>query len=353
MNRLGLALSGGGFRAVLYHLGLIRFLRDAEILPRVTHISAVSGGSIIGAHLVLNWDRYNGSPHEFETAASELISFVRLDVRNRIARRIPLCLPVIWARRLLGRSNRKLSPAGLLEYHYKTYLYGDTSLFELPKRPELHMLATNLSEGCLCSFNRNGLLMMHRQARARRSHRANPRRAGHGADGRHRLVGFPRVLPAGRTHRRGRRRDRRRVRPAVIHRRWRIRQPRRPDVPLPGTAAPGGDSPVLRRLPRFSSRRRGIVRGRQVQRGNAVSPARSDHGGCLQPTGPVVADQRGAVWRGRPPAYQRAWAVWKPDSLAVVQARGRATATVRKSCCPFSGTFCVTTSYNASRSSPG
>jgi len=72
MNRLGLALSGGGFRAVLYHLGLVRFLRDAGILPRVTHISAVSGGSIIGAHLVLNWDRYNGSPHEFETAASEL-----------------------------------------------------------------------------------------------------------------------------------------------------------------------------------------------------------------------------------------------------------------------------------------
>ena len=31
MNRLGLALSGGGIRAVLYHLGLIRFLRDAEI----------------------------------------------------------------------------------------------------------------------------------------------------------------------------------------------------------------------------------------------------------------------------------------------------------------------------------
>ena len=58
---------------------------------------------------------------------------------------------------------RKLAPAGLLEYHYKTYLYGDTSLFELPERPELHMLATNLSEGCLCSFNRNGLLMMHRQ----------------------------------------------------------------------------------------------------------------------------------------------------------------------------------------------
>ena len=75
----------------------------------------------------------------------------------------PCASPLIWPRRLFGLSNRKLTPTGLLEYHYKKYLYGDTSLFELPQRPELHMLATNLSEGCLCSFNRNGLLMMHRQ----------------------------------------------------------------------------------------------------------------------------------------------------------------------------------------------
>jgi hypothetical protein len=38
MNKIGLALSGGGFRASLYHLGLLRFLRDASVLSRVTHI---------------------------------------------------------------------------------------------------------------------------------------------------------------------------------------------------------------------------------------------------------------------------------------------------------------------------
>jgi predicted acylesterase/phospholipase RssA len=164
MNRFGLALSGGGFRAALYHLGLVRFLRDAGILPRVTHISSVSGGSIFAAHLVLNWDRYNGSPNEFDAAASEILSFVRLDVRNRIFRRFPLGLPVLGLRRLLGLSSRKLTRTGLLEYQYEKHLLGDTSLFELPERPELHILATNLSEGCLCSFNRNGLLMMHRQS---------------------------------------------------------------------------------------------------------------------------------------------------------------------------------------------
>src|SRR6185436_14309138 len=83
MKRIGLALSGGGFRASLYHLGLVRFLRDAGILPQVTHITSVSGGSIMAAHLVLNWGRYNGSPGEFDAAAAEFLAFMRLDVRNR------------------------------------------------------------------------------------------------------------------------------------------------------------------------------------------------------------------------------------------------------------------------------
>src|ERR1700756_4610042 len=123
MNRLGLALSGGGFRASLYHLGLVRFLRDAGILPRVTHITAVSGGSIFAAHLVLNWDRYNGSPAEFDAAAAGVLPFVRLDVRNRILRRYPLTLPLAWPRRVVGRSNRRLTRTGLLESHYEKYLF--------------------------------------------------------------------------------------------------------------------------------------------------------------------------------------------------------------------------------------
>jgi predicted acylesterase/phospholipase RssA len=164
MKNLGLALSGGGFRASLYHLGLVRFLRDAGILSRVSQITSVSGGSIFAAHLALNWGRYNGSPEDFEAAASELIAFVQLDVRNRILRRFPLTLPLRWLRWPLGLPTRKLSRTGLLEYHYEKFLYGDTSLFELPEQPRLHILATNLSEGCLCAFSRDGLLMMRRRA---------------------------------------------------------------------------------------------------------------------------------------------------------------------------------------------
>src|SRR5262252_10344406 len=104
--KIGLALSGGGFRATLYHLGLVRFLRDAGLLANVSHISAVSGGSIFAAHLGLNWGRYTGSPSEFDAAASEVLAFVRLDVRNRIVRRFPLAIPLRMLRRLVGRSNR-------------------------------------------------------------------------------------------------------------------------------------------------------------------------------------------------------------------------------------------------------
>src|SRR3954452_23312050 len=160
MKKIGLALSGGGFRATLYHLGLLRFLRDAGILPKVTHITSVSGGSIMAAHLAMNWDSYTGSPEEFDRAASQLLDFIRLDVRNRILRRFPMGLLVRWPRRLLGLSNRQLTRTGLLERQYEQHLYGDKSLFELPEWPQLHLLATNLSEGCLCSFSRDGLWMM-------------------------------------------------------------------------------------------------------------------------------------------------------------------------------------------------
>jgi len=161
-KKIGLALSGGGFRATLYHLGLVRFLFDADILRNVSHITSVSGGSIVAAHLALNWERYTDSPAEFDKAAAELLAFIRLDVRNRILRRFPLAFALRGPRRLLRLSNRKLTRTGLLEYHYEKYLFGDTSLFQLPQSPRLHILATNLSEGRLTSFNRDGMWMIRR-----------------------------------------------------------------------------------------------------------------------------------------------------------------------------------------------
>ncbi len=159
MNRIGLALSGGGFRATVYHLGVLRFLRDANVLHRVSHITSVSGGSITAAHLVTNWDRYTGSEEQFDEAAGELLDFIKSDLRNRIVRRFPLAWVANTARGVLrmGRS-RRLTRPGLLEAQYEKHLFGDKCLYELPDSPQLHMLATNINEGCICSFTKGGIL---------------------------------------------------------------------------------------------------------------------------------------------------------------------------------------------------
>jgi NTE family protein len=47
--KIGLALSGGGSRAIAFHLGCMRALHDKGILDRVNLISSVSGGSVIAA----------------------------------------------------------------------------------------------------------------------------------------------------------------------------------------------------------------------------------------------------------------------------------------------------------------
>jgi predicted acylesterase/phospholipase RssA len=163
MSTIGLALSGGGFRATLYHLGVIRYLRDSETLPLVGDIAAVSGGSILAAHLVLNWDRYTGTDAEFAEAAGEVIRFVQHDVRNRIVRRLPLLFPIRLFGKLTGWSAANFTPNALLEKYYRTFLYGDRRLFELPEQPALHMLATNVSDGVMAVFNREGLHIQKRE----------------------------------------------------------------------------------------------------------------------------------------------------------------------------------------------
>ena len=119
MPRLGLALSGGGLRATLFHLGVVRFLYDAGRLGDVTHIVSVSGGSVLGAHLALNWGHYTGTDAEFDQAAAKIIAFVQSDARNQIARRIPFLVPLRFLRRLTLRvPSRRFTPTGLLEKLY-------------------------------------------------------------------------------------------------------------------------------------------------------------------------------------------------------------------------------------------
>jgi NTE family protein len=48
-NRLGLALSGGGSRAMAFHRGTLRALHELKVAEQVNVVSTVSGGSVFGA----------------------------------------------------------------------------------------------------------------------------------------------------------------------------------------------------------------------------------------------------------------------------------------------------------------
>lgn len=67
-RKLGLALSGGGFRASFFHLGVLARLADADLLRHVDVISTVSGGSIVGALY------YVKLKHLLETKSDEQIT---------------------------------------------------------------------------------------------------------------------------------------------------------------------------------------------------------------------------------------------------------------------------------------
>jgi predicted acylesterase/phospholipase RssA len=92
-TKLGLALAGGGFRASLFHVGVLRDLARRGLLGKVEVLSTVSGGSIVGAlYYLLLRERLN--QREPMTAAdgweivertrTMLIAGVQKDLRNRL-----------------------------------------------------------------------------------------------------------------------------------------------------------------------------------------------------------------------------------------------------------------------------
>lgn len=69
-TKIGLALSGGGSRAIAFHLGCMRALQDRGILERVEVLSSVSGGSVIAA-------LYAYSDDDFETFDKNVCNLLR------------------------------------------------------------------------------------------------------------------------------------------------------------------------------------------------------------------------------------------------------------------------------------
>ncbi|OAE12646.1 hypothetical protein AZH11_10655 [Pseudomonas simiae] len=68
-DKIALALSGGGSRAMAFHLGCLRALHDLGVLQRVSTITAVSGGSVLAGL----YCSYPGDFEAFEARARDLL----------------------------------------------------------------------------------------------------------------------------------------------------------------------------------------------------------------------------------------------------------------------------------------
>lgn len=180
-KRIGLSLSGGGSRAVAFHLGCLRALNDLGVLDRVSVLSTVSGGSVIGALYAArdqSFDEFEAEARAFlktglvfpslRTAATswagvEALSCWAVVGVAALARFLSKRLfSLVGAHRLVSRIDamptmrRWASRATiLLETFEREYFHG-TKLADLPEtRPLLIVNATELQTGSAFYFSRN------------------------------------------------------------------------------------------------------------------------------------------------------------------------------------------------------
>ena len=76
-GKVGLALSGGGFRASLFHIGTLARLAECKVLRRVEVLSCVSGGSILGAYYYLKLRELLQSKPDAEITDADYVELVR------------------------------------------------------------------------------------------------------------------------------------------------------------------------------------------------------------------------------------------------------------------------------------
>jgi predicted acylesterase/phospholipase RssA len=141
-GHIGLALSGGGFRASLFHLGVIRRLEELGIMENVSVVSAVSGGSIIAAFYLsemekqLRADRLEGRPSDrvvlFENIAEKFLKAVDHNLRTRALIYTPRFHPIRFVKTLVSQVFRSSARAELIQAEYDTFFFSGDTMDQLP-----------------------------------------------------------------------------------------------------------------------------------------------------------------------------------------------------------------------------
>lgn len=175
--KIGLALSGGGYRAAAFHLGVFRKLNELKILSEVDVISCISGGSIIGTYYALNKGNFENFEKSFvqklQTSCIKKIIFnfrfllpavgvvaylaiILLDPFHWQISRIFVFIMVVILLTILFILQFKIFPLTTLKIKaYQKVFYGNAKISDLPSKPLLAINATNLSTGTLFTFSRS------------------------------------------------------------------------------------------------------------------------------------------------------------------------------------------------------
>lgn len=142
---VALCLSGGGYRAMLFHVGAVWRLNELGFLPKLARVSSVSGGSITAATLGRNWPRL-----DFDEA-----DVARALVPQFVAQLRALASHTIDRGSILGGI---LTPGKTIgdkvAAAYRKHLFGTDTLRNLPEQPRFVINATNVQTGSLWRFSR-------------------------------------------------------------------------------------------------------------------------------------------------------------------------------------------------------
>ena len=145
----GLCLSGGGYRAMLFHLGVLWRLNELGRLRGLDRISSVSGGSITSAFLGLRWGALQWSP---AGVATNFLDQVVTPLRAMAGETID-------ADSIAGGALLPfVSISERIERAYRKHLFGDATLQDLPQEgggaPRFVINATNVQTGTIWRFSR-------------------------------------------------------------------------------------------------------------------------------------------------------------------------------------------------------
>lgn len=156
--RLALALSGGGFRASLFHLGVLRRLAEEGWLARADVLSTVSGGSLLSAFAIPRWKRM------LDVAATkgEVAALDETITKPFVAAIGARSFLAWWGEHLLTLPLRKLRDASVTRTTVAAELYGEwlaqkLLCSEMSERPYAIFNASSLIAGRAFRFTRDGL----------------------------------------------------------------------------------------------------------------------------------------------------------------------------------------------------